>query len=75
MVQKLIFLVIFLFYFPHFCNACASEEEDPSSPLIVAVKNRIPPRYATRQGDLASELVEEPLIISDNPKFIFTPSC
>lgn len=68
MLQKLIFLVICLFYFPHFCNACASEEEGSSPPIIVTVKNRIPPRYATRQGDLASELAEAPLIISDNPK-------
>lgn len=64
MVQKLIFLVICLFYFPHFCNAFAGDEESP----IVAVKRHIPSRYATRHGDLASELAEAPLIISDNPK-------
>ncbi|MBY0271840.1 MAG: hypothetical protein K2X02_00275 [Alphaproteobacteria bacterium] len=64
MVQKLIFLVICLFYFPHFCNAFAGDKESP----IVAVKHHIPSRYATRHGDLASELAEDPLIISDNPK-------
>ncbi|MBX9621982.1 MAG: hypothetical protein K2X28_08200 [Alphaproteobacteria bacterium] len=67
MFRKLIFLVICLFYFPHFCNAFAGEGEDPNLPPLVAVRKYIPPQHTIRQGDLALKIAQDPQNISDGP--------
>lgn len=63
MVQKLIFLVFFSFCFSHFCNAFAGDEESS----LVAVRQYIPSQHATRQGDFALKIAQDPQNISDDP--------
>ncbi len=67
MIQKLIFLAVFLLCFPHFCHALEDEEEDPGLPFIATVKKYIPERYGVRQGDLAFEFAQVSQNKSENP--------
>ena len=67
MVQKLLFLAVFLFCFPHFCSAFDDEEEDLGLPFIATVKKYIPKQYDIRQGDIAFESAQVPQNKSENP--------